>query len=153
VEHNFTLDHVVRGLVLVSVTVGLQLAAQIMLRKLGKAPWLQRGSPLIRETTAILIAVGVLLVGVLLQVFAWALLYFIWGELGKFANCMYFSFASYTTLGASELSLSPPHRMLGALESAMGMLMFGWSTALLVQIINQAHRDSAVEPMDGGQIR
>jgi hypothetical protein len=151
VEHNFTLDHVVRGLILVSATVGLQLAAQIVLRKLAKASWSRRGSSLMRETTASLIAVLVLLTGMLLQVFAWALLYFVWGDLGNFANCMYFSFASYTTVGANDLSLSPPHRMLGALEAAIGMLMFGWSTALLVQVMNQANQES--QPKDGGQMR
>ena len=140
-EPYFTLGHLVRGLVLVGATVGLQLAAQIVLRRTLKARWTHLGSAFRRETIGILIAVAVLLVGMLLQVFAWALLYFAWGDLGNFANCMYFSFASYTTVGANDLALSPPHRMLGALEAAMGMLMFGWATALLVQVINASNRD------------
>jgi hypothetical protein len=59
------------------------------------------------------------------------------GELGSFANAAYFSLASFTTVGANELSLSPAHRLSGALEAAMGMLMFGWSTALLVPIVQR----------------
>ena len=70
-------------------------------------------------------AVLILLVGHLLQVAMWAALYYnAWGEFGSFNNARYFSLASFTTLGATELTLSPAHRMVGAFESAAGMMMF-----------------------------
>jgi voltage-gated potassium channel Kch len=142
-EPDFTLGHVARGFILVTVTVGIQLVAQVILYRVVKAPWVERGSPALYMTTAVLVAVIVLLAGLILQVIAWGLLYYHWGELGSFANCLYFSFASYTTVGAADLTLSRPHRMLGAFESAVGMLMFGWSTALLVQVINVSGRGAA----------
>jgi len=85
-------------------------------------------------------AIIVLLGGHFLQVLVWAVRYYTWGELGDFVNCVYFSLASFTTVGASELELSHVHRMVGAIESAVGMLMFGWSTALLVDVIQRAER-------------
>jgi len=33
--------------------------------------------------------------------------------------------------------------MLGALEAAVGVMMLGWSTALLFQIINRSRRNAA----------
>jgi voltage-gated potassium channel Kch len=69
------------------------------------------------------------------EIIVWALLYYAWGELGGFANSIYFSLASFTTVGASELVLSPAHRLAGALEAGVGMLMVGWSTALLFEVI------------------
>ena len=141
-EPDFTLGHLARGIILTSVTVAVQVTAQIALYRAVKATC--RRTPWMQETTAILVAVLVLLAGMLLQVAAWALLYYHWGELGSFANCLYFSLASYTTVGASDLALSRPHRMLGALEAAVGMLMFGWSTALLIRVINLSHRDDAM---------
>ena len=66
--------------------------------------------------------------------------YWYWGELGGFVNSFYFSLASFTTVGASDLTLSSTHRMVGAIESALGMLMFGWSTALLVALIQRVDR-------------
>ena len=33
------------------------------------------------------------------------------------------------------------HRIAGAVESAVGMLMFGWSTALLVRVVQRTDRD------------
>jgi len=32
------------------------------------------------------------------------------------------------------------HRLVGALESAVGMMMFGWSTALLVSVVQRTDR-------------
>ena len=83
----------------------------------------------------ILVAISILMLGMVAEITLWGLLYFSWGELGRFGNAIYFSLASFTTVGATELSLTPPHRMAGALESAVGMLMFGWSTALLFEVI------------------
>jgi len=65
----------------------------------------------------------------------WALLYWSWGHLGSFANAVYFSLACFTTIGASDLSLSPAHRIVGTTEAAAGMLIFGWTTALLFEVI------------------
>jgi hypothetical protein len=91
-----------------------------------------------------MVAVFVLMSGMVGEICLWALLYYAWGELGGFATSVYFSLASFTTVGAAELVLSPPHRMVGALESAVGMLMFGWSTALLFDVIQglRGKRDS-----------
>jgi hypothetical protein len=71
-----------------------------------------------------------------------ALVYhFHWDEFVDFNSALYFSLASFTTLGATDLALPPEHRMIGALEAAAGMLMFGWSTALLVGVVQRTdHR-------------
>ena len=62
-------------------------------------------------------AVMILLLGHVLQVTLWAALYFYdWAAFKSFGTAMYFSLASFTTLGAAELSLPPQHRMIGAFE-------------------------------------
>ena len=80
-------------------------------------------------------AVLILMLGLIGEVNVWALLYYSWGDLGSYANSVYFSLASFTTIGTSDLALSPFHRISGAIESGVGMLMFGWSTALLFKVI------------------
>ena len=85
-------------------------------------------------------AIFTLMAGHLIQVRLWALRYYSWGEVGGLLNSVYFSLASFTTVGANELQLSPLHRITGAIEAATGMLMFGWSTALLVSFIQKAER-------------
>jgi len=73
----------------------------------------------------------------------WALLYhYEWDEFSHFGTALYFSLANFTTVGASDITLPPLHRMVGALESAAGMLMFGWSTALLVRVVQRTDRNA-----------
>ncbi len=129
---------VLYGMLMIVCTVGIQVLAQFMLSRAMEALPLPRDSA--RPTFYVLahsaVAVMILMVGHLLQMILWALLYhFDWGELGSFSNALYFSLASFTTLGANDLALSHAHRMVGALESAVGVLMFGWSTALLVRLV------------------
>ena len=131
---------------MVIATAAVQLLAQVALgrltlrvpaadaRYLGVVP---------RQLMITLIAIAILTMGHLCQVTIWAIRYYTWGELGGFFNSFYFSLASFTTVGANELALSPAHRVVGAVEAAIGMLMFGWSTALLVEVINRADRDQA----------
>ncbi len=45
--------------------------------------------------------------------------------------------ASLAGVSADTLELSRGHRVLGAVQSTVGILMFGWSTALLVALIGR----------------
>ena len=42
---------------------------------------------------------------------------------------------NYTTLGYGDVVMSPAWRLLGPMEAADGMLMFGLSTALIFAVI------------------
>jgi hypothetical protein len=83
----------------------------------------------------ILAVVFVLIFGHMLQMAVWAAAYAALGELDGWSNIIYFSMASYTTVGANHLDLTTEHRILGALEAGVGALMIGWSTALLVALL------------------
>jgi len=138
--------HFMRGLGMVGATVIVQAITQIALtRLLEKLPAPRRGRHLDHYGVAyVLVAVIILMMGMAGEITLWALLYYVWGELGGFTNSVYFSLASFTTVGASDLALSPAHRMVGATESAVGMLMFGWMTALLFEVIQstRGNRDA-----------
>ncbi len=137
------LEHLIRGVLLVGATGVIQVLAQLalshVLERLPSPP--QTRYPKFYMLTHSVSAVVILLIGHLLQVTMWAALYYdAWDEFGSFNNALYFSLASFTTLGASDLSLAHVHRMMGAFESAAGMMMFGWSTALLVSVVQRADR-------------
>ena len=138
-DDGISLVHFVRGVVLFGGTVVLQALSQSGLVRVSTALPMRHVSHRSPLWLAYVVAcVLVLMLGHILQVLLWAVVYFHMGELGSFANCIYFSLASFTTVGASELVLSPSHRIAGALEAAAGMLMFGWSTALLVQVVQRS---------------
>jgi hypothetical protein len=133
----------VRGVLLIGATGVVQVFAQLVLSRMMEIMPHPRASsrPTFFMLAHSVVAVLVLMAGHLLQVTLWALLYhFDWGEFKTLGSALYFSLASFTTVGASELALSPGHRMVGALESAAGMLMFGWSTALLVRVVQRTDR-------------
>jgi Ion channel len=136
------LGRILRGIAMVGATGMVQVLAQLALSRIMEAIPVPRVAShqtyymLLHSVLAVLVLMG----GHLIQVTIWAVLYYDWGELGSFAHAFYFSLASFTTLGASELNLSAPHRIAGAVESAVGMLMFGWSTALLVRVVQRTDR-------------
>jgi hypothetical protein len=68
---------------------------------------------------------------------AWGL--FLWrkGLIPTFAEGVYFSAASISSLGSGDVVLPPPWRMLGPLVAISGTLMFGCSTAFLFLVLQK----------------
>ncbi len=64
----------------------------------------------------------------LIEVGLWALLFVACGEFQAFGASYYHSAVNYTTLGYGDIVMSPTWKLLGPLEAANGMLMFGVST-------------------------
>jgi hypothetical protein len=56
-----------------------------------------------------------------------------------FETAIYFSAASYTTVGYGDVVLPERWRLLGPLVAMLGMLMFGWSTGVLFFIVMKLH--------------
>lgn len=129
--------HFLRGLGMVGLTVVVQATAQMALTRFMQAapPPKGRGHFTHWGVAYVVAAVLILMLGLIGEVALWALLYYSWGDLGSFTNSAYFSLACFTTIGTSDLVLSPLHRIVGNTEAAAGMLMFGWSTALLFEVI------------------
>jgi hypothetical protein len=129
--------HFLRGLGMIGLTVVVQAATQIALtRFLQAVPPPKSGGHISHWGIAYVVAaVLILVLGLAGEVAVWGLLYYSWGDLGSFTNAFYFSLACFTTMGASDLALSQMHRIVGTSEAAVGMLMFGWSTALLFEVI------------------
>ena len=131
--------HFLRSLGMVGATVILQAITQIALTRFLQWVPPPRGRGHLNHfgVAYVVAAVVILMLGMVSEVTLWGLLYYAWGHLGSFSNAVYFSLACFTTIGASELSLLPSHRIVGAAEAATGMLMFGWSTALLFEVIQE----------------
>lgn len=67
----------------------------------------------------------------------WAAAYRWLGAIGSMKAAMLYSVDLITTRGASGLKLEPEWQMMGALEAADGMLLFGISTAFVFVVIQQ----------------
>ena len=77
-----------------------------------------------------------LLLGNLLQIAIWAELFMVYGEFQDFATAFYHSIVNFSTLGYGDLVMSDKRRLLGGLEAANGVLMFGLTTSILYAVLN-----------------
>ena len=71
----------------------------------------------------------------LLEITIWALVFVFCGEFAQFAGAFYHSAVNYTTLGYGDVVMTASWKLLGPLEAADGLLMFGVSTAIIVSVI------------------
>ncbi len=92
-----------------------------------------------KEGILVSMVVGILLFLHLLEAGWWGLFYLLSAELPDFQTAIYFSITSYTTVGYGDVVLPAPWRILGPIESAVGILMFGWSTAIIVAAVTRIH--------------
>ena len=58
-------------------------------------------------------------------------------EITSFLDAFYFSTITYTTVGYGDIVISGEGRLLSGIESINGILMFGWSTALLFAAVQR----------------
>jgi hypothetical protein len=75
-----------------------------------------------------------------IEMYVWAVAFWFVGALPTFGEAVYFSVSSYTTVGYGDVVLGPEWRTLGAAEAAVGVLLFGWSTALLFLVIQRLYQ-------------
>ncbi len=77
----------------------------------------------------------IMFAGNLLQIAVWARIFLGFGEFDNFATAFYHSTVNFTTLGYGDVVMSDQRRLLGALEAANGVLMFGLTTSLLFAVM------------------
>ena len=74
------------------------------------------------------------------EVVLWATAYrtFVPDELESFEEATYFSFVTFTSLGYGDITLSSKWRLLSGIEALNGILLAGFSTALLFGVLARA---------------
>jgi hypothetical protein len=72
-----------------------------------------------------------------LEVFVWALAYAITGAVPDGSDLLYFAFVNYTTLGYGDITPVQAWRLTGPMTAMNGILMFGWSTAVLFEVLRK----------------
>ena len=76
----------------------------------------------------------------LVEISIWGLFYLWRGCLPNAESAFYFSGVSYTTVGYGDIVLAKPWRMLGPIESLMGVLMCGLSTGYFFVVVSRIHQ-------------
>ncbi len=96
----------------------------------------------------LLIAVMVATVSVLMaahtcEVIVWSLAYGLVDAAPAKAHLLYFAFVNYTTLGYGDVLPVERWQLLGPMTAVNGILLFGWSTAVIFEVLRKAMEGNA----------
>ena len=135
------------GLLLIVITV--------VIHAIGTTAWVRHlanrhargdGQFVVRKWLRILSSTGLILVALhIVQIALWALTYRLlvpMEELPNFETAIYFSFVTFTTLGYGDITLSDGWRLLSGIEAMNGILLVGWSTAVLFAVVQRMWQSS-----------
>jgi hypothetical protein len=90
------------------------------------------------QLIAVMIAtVSFLMAAHLAEVFVWALAYAIVDVAPEGTDLIYFSFVNYTTLGYGDVTPGERWNLLGPMTAMNGVLLFGWSTAVIFEVLRK----------------
>jgi hypothetical protein len=95
--------------------------------------------------TIMVATVGVLLLAHVAEVGLWSIAYALLGAAPPGADNLYFAFVNYTTLGYGDVLPVEEWRLLGPMAAMNGVLLFGWSTAVIFEVLREAMRFRIVQ--------
>jgi len=97
---------------------------------------------------AVMIAtVLVLMIAHFGEVLVWTLSYAIVGAAPESADLVYFAFVNYTTLGYGDITPLERWRLLGPMTAMNGVLLFGWSTAVIFEVLQKVVESGNAEEL------
>jgi hypothetical protein len=122
-------------LVFQAIFIAMCIRTYLRLRRSSLSP----GTPL-QDITLLAMIMLLLLLGNFVQIALWAALFVMIGEFSDFATALYHSGVNFATLGYGDIVMSPRWRLLGPLEAANGILMFGVSTAVMTAAVGDVFK-------------
>ena len=123
------------------VTTVIHAACTVATLQVLKVTHAGRWGPATHLTRATLIASVVLMmfVAALIESAIWAATYVVVGAISGFEPALYFSMVTFTTLGYGDIVLHDGWRLLASFQALNGIVMIGWTTALIVAVAHFVH--------------
>ena len=129
-------NQIALGLLLVLVTTLVHAAATVLALTVLKSVSRLSLIHLWRALRISGLVLGMFMVSVLDAVL-WAYTYLAVGAIEGVEPALYFSMVTFTTLGYGDIALGDDWRLLASFEAANGIIMFGWTTALVVAYVQR----------------
>jgi hypothetical protein len=112
------------------LTVAMIRVARILTERKTDRPW--------RHLVAIMVAtVFMLMAAHMLEVFVWAAVYGLVQAAPEGSDLVFFAFVNYATLGYGDIVPVKEWHLLGPMASMNGILLFGWSTAVIFEVLRK----------------
>jgi hypothetical protein len=100
-------------------------------------------SPSLLLITMMSSTVTVLMITHAVEIAVWALAYLIFDVAPTGAGLVYFAFVNYTTLGYGDIIPGERWQLLGPMTAMNGVLLFGWSTAVIFEVLRKTMEQNA----------
>ena len=75
----------------------------------------------------------------IIEAVIWAISYLALDAIQTVEEALYFSIVTFTTLGFGDIILNESWRLLASLEAANGIIIFGWSTAIVMAAVQKLY--------------
>ncbi len=124
------------GVSLVNIAIHA-LVMTVVIRVAQKAGQEGRSHPSLLLIAVMMPTVSVLMATHALEVIVWALAYLIFSVAPEGADRVYFAFVNFATLGYGDIVPVARWRLLGPITAMNGVLLFGWSTAVIFAVLER----------------
>ncbi len=91
--------------------------------------------PPVRSVVVMMATVSILMAAHVAEIGIWAMSYAALHAIEDRSQAFYFAFINYTTLGYGDVLPVQRWRLLGPMSAMNGILLFGWSTAVIYDIL------------------
>lgn len=97
----------------------------------------QTSRPRLHLMTVMVATALVIMIAHTVEIVVWSLAYAAVGAAPAGSDLLDFAFVNYTTLGYGDVTPLKEWRLIGPMTAMNGILMFGWSTALLFEVLRK----------------
>jgi hypothetical protein len=91
----------------------------------------------LRLVAVMIATVSVLMAAHIAEVVVWSFAYLMVGLAPPGTDLVYFAFVNYTTLGYGDVTPIERWQLLGPMTAMNGVLLFGWSTAVIFAVLRR----------------
>ena len=133
------LPQLLLGSFLVIITCTVHSAVTVFVIRLNRALHVDHRliRTLLGRTSLVAGIVLLLFLAALIEATIWAWTYLRVGAIEGLEAALYFSMVTFTTLGYGDVVLDSDWRLLASFQAAIGIIMFGWTTAIIVALIQR----------------
>ena len=135
------LRQILLGGALSVVTIAIHALTMLVIVHGGRTALAKRSDwPASHLVAVMVVTVAILMAAHVAEVVAWALAYAAVDVVPPGVDAAYFAFVNYTTLGYGDIVPVERWRLIGPITALNGVLMIGWSTAVIFEVLRAAIR-------------
>ncbi|RZN09820.1 two pore domain potassium channel family protein [Bradyrhizobium genosp. SA-3] len=126
------------GILVSVINIGLHALVTVVAVAIARSAGLRHTNRPRLHLMGVMIAAAVVLkIAHMLEILMWAATYNVVQAAAADKDLLYFAFVNYTTLGYGDITPVREWQLIGPLTAMNGVLLFGWSAAILFEVLRK----------------